>query len=471
MTWPMALGPVGTGCGRRRDGGGHQRLQLGVGHRRGQVPLEHRELGPLPVRQLGPLRPVVGLGRLPALLRLPLQDADHLGVAELLGGVARDLVVGHGGQRHPQGGGGHLVPGPHRVGQVGLQTVLQLAHPPSMTGRTVAADPPVPCHHGPMHPITRVAAGATAAGLAGLAYGAGYEVRAFRLRRETVPVLPPGQAPIRVLHLTDLHLTPGQRKKQRWVRALAALEPDLVIDTGDNLAHPDAVAPRPRRARAAARAPGRVRARLERLLRADAEEPGPLPGGQRRHPQARAGRCPGATCRLAARGRVGRPVQREGPGQAGRRPRDRAASAWTTRTSTGTATTRSPGRAAADADLSLGVIHAPYHRVLDAMAADGLPLVIAGHTHGGQLCVPFYGALVSNCDLSPRRAKGLSQHTEGTLAARVRRARHLAVRTDPVRLPSGGDAAHPGRPGVARLGQLRTARLSCSSTSGCGAAW
>ena len=51
----------------------------------------------------------------------------------------------------------------------------------------------------------------------------------------------PGHAPLRVLHLCDVHLTPGQTRKQAWVRALAALEPDLVISTGDNLAHRDAV--------------------------------------------------------------------------------------------------------------------------------------------------------------------------------------------------------------------------------------
>jgi predicted MPP superfamily phosphohydrolase len=42
------------------------------------------------------------------------------------------------------------------------------------------------------------------------------------------------------------------------------------------------------------------------------------------------------------------------------------------------------------------------------MVADGLDLVLAGHTHGGQLCVPLLGALVTNCDLPRRQAKGLS---------------------------------------------------------------
>ena len=30
-------------------------------------------------------------------------------------------------------------------------------------------------------------------------------------------------------------------------------------------------------------------------------------------------------------------------------------------------------------------------------------LVLAGHTHGGQLCVPGVGALVTNCDLDTGR--------------------------------------------------------------------
>ena len=68
--------------------------------------------------------------------------------------------------------------------------------------------------------------------------------------------------------------------------------------------------------------------------------------------------------------------------------------------------------AAADA-TTVGVAHAPYQRVLDAMTADGARLVIAGHTHGGQLCVPGYGALVTNCDLDRGRAKGVSRWWPG----------------------------------------------------------
>ena len=70
----------------------------------------------------------------------------------------------------------------------------------------------------------------------------------------------------------------------------------------------------------------------------------------------------------------------------------------------------SPGRPTPTADLRLGVAHAPYLRVLDQFAADGYDAVLAGHTHGGQVCVPGLGALTTNCDLEPARAKGLHRH-------------------------------------------------------------
>ena len=124
------------------------------------------------------------------------------------------------------------------------------------------------------------------------------------------------------------------------------------------------------------------------------------------------------------------------------------------------------GPASSDVALTMGLVHAPYQRVLDAMVADGADLVLAGHTHGGQLAVPLWGALVTNCDLDRRRAKGMSRWWPGAgsagpdggaarlvgraagrrVAARLGRPRHLALRPRAVRLPSRGDPAHPPRP-------------------------
>ena len=77
--------------------------------------------------------------------------------------------------------------------------------------------------------------------------------------------------------------------------------------------------------------------------------------------------------------------------------------------------------------------------MIDAMAYDGHDLIIAGHTHGGQVCVPFYGALVTNCDLDTRRAKGLStaqRRRSDRLAERLRWCRNVALCADPLCLPT-----------------------------------
>jgi predicted MPP superfamily phosphohydrolase len=86
-------------------------------------------------------------------------------------------------------------------------------------------------------------AAAAAAGslVAGVAYASLIERNAYVMREVTMPVLSPGSSPLRVLHLSDFHMRPGQRRKQAWLRELASWDPDLVINTGDNLAHPKAV--------------------------------------------------------------------------------------------------------------------------------------------------------------------------------------------------------------------------------------
>src|SRR3954470_14280963 len=94
-----------------------------------------------------------------------------------------------------------------------------------------------------MRATTAVPTAVLATGAATVAYASLIERSSWTLRHFDVPVLPPGSAPLTVLQLSDLHMTAGQRSKQEWVAGLAALEPDLVIDTGDNLAGFDAVPP------------------------------------------------------------------------------------------------------------------------------------------------------------------------------------------------------------------------------------
>ena len=68
--------------------------------------------------------------------------------------------------------------------------------------------------------------------------------------------------------------------------------------------------------------------------------------------------------------------------------------------------------AAMNCDLAIGVTHAPYARILEAMGNDHVDMIFAGHTHGGQVRLPWPGgskALTTNCDLPNWRARGVSK--------------------------------------------------------------
>ena len=84
---------------------------------------------------------------------------------------------------------------------------------------------------------------AAGAGALGLGYSTVIERNWFALRRYDVPVLAPDALSLRILHLSDIHLTPGRHRLLSWIRALDALAPDLVVNTGDSIAHRDAVGP------------------------------------------------------------------------------------------------------------------------------------------------------------------------------------------------------------------------------------
>ena len=246
------------------------------------------------------------------------------------------------------------------------------------------------------------------AGAATVAYAAA-EARAYTLRRVEVPLLPPGHPPLEVLHLSDLHLTPGQRAKRAWVAGLADLEPDLVVGTGDFLAHRDAVPAVLESLGPLVERPGAfvfgsndyfeptVRNPLRYLLPDDGRRhihTPPLPWRTLRDDLSDAGwlDLSNSTGRLKVADLVFAFAGVDDPHLG---YDDLAAVA---------------GPAPDDADVRLGVAHAPYLRVLDQFARDGYDAILAGHTHGGQVCVPFVGALTTNCDLDHARAKGLHRH-------------------------------------------------------------
>ncbi len=249
--------------------------------------------------------------------------------------------------------------------------------------------------------------GVVGAAAAGLAWSVA-EAHRYTLRRREAAVLPAGQRRLRVLHISDLHLTPRHQGRVEWVRRLAALDPDLVVVTGDFLGHREAVP-----TVMDALDPLLDRPGLFVLGSNDYYEPGivrpwryltapsaldkqraTLPWGDLVKGLGSAGWIDLSNVRgtIEAGGRH-LDVRGVDDPHIHRDRYDEVAGAFD-----------------ADADLALGVTHAPYLRILDAMADDGAGLVLAGHTHGGQLCIPGFGALITNCDLPPAQASGLSRH-------------------------------------------------------------
>jgi len=263
-----------------------------------------------------------------------------------------------------------------------------------------------------MHPLGKAVFGLTAAGVAGLTYAAGYEVRAFRLREAEIPCLPAHSAPLKVLHISDLHLTPTQHAKQQWVSGLAELAPDLLINTGDTLSHPDAIPDVMKSLGDLRDVPGVYVFGSNDYWAPVFKNPLRyfLPNGGKR--KFHGPPLPWRDLKAAY-------------DDVGWIDLDNRREALTIHgTSIAFAGVDDPhlkydrldevaGEADRSADVRLGVTHAPYLRVLDAFTRDGYDAIFAGHTHGGQLRVPGYGALVTNCDIDARRSRGLHRHTSG----------------------------------------------------------
>jgi len=233
---------------------------------------------------------------------------------------------------------------------------------------------------------------------------------AYKVRTATLPLLPKGSRDIKILHFSDLHLTPNKKREIADIKSFIDLSPDLVISTGDFLAHKGAVKT--------------VVGALDQLL----ELPGLFVFGSNDYyaPQFKnpfsylrkdngerklGNKLPWQSLQkqLVKRGwqdlnhnkvklKVnGVVIEARGTDDAHLELDDYR---------------RVEGKASKSADLAIGVTHAPYERVLAAMAQDKLDLIFAGHTHGGQIRLPWIGgskSLTTNCDLENWRSRGVTK--------------------------------------------------------------
>jgi predicted MPP superfamily phosphohydrolase len=273
---------------------------------------------------------------------------------------------------------------------------------------------------------TAAALGAAAAvGVAAVAWGNVIERNRFTVRREFLAILDPGSAPLTILQLADAHMAPWQVAKQDWISSLAELEPDLIVDTGDNLGHVDGLEG------------------IERAFDAFAGVPGVYVNGSNDYfgpvlknplayftPQKRRDYDPTDLDTDALESYFDNTL------------------GWSNLNNTAFALTigdtnvefmgvndahrrwdrldllpgaidevREDEDTASRNSVTIGVTHAPYRRVLDAFVTYGAQAIFAGHTHGGQVRIPGLPALVTNCDIPREQAQGLSTWTHAGRSA------------------------------------------------------
>jgi predicted MPP superfamily phosphohydrolase len=238
-------------------------------------------------------------------------------------------------------------------------------------------------------------------GLACVLYGMVVERRWYRRRTYRLAVLPAdASTTLTVLHLSDLHMVHGDRAKARF---LASLPPaDLTVVTGDFLGEPEAV----ERAVEVLRP---LRGRLASyfvLGSNDLYAPKPLNYAwyfKRTKPKRKAvrGRGPELVAMLEADGWVDLD--------------NRRASLPVDGTRLEVVGMHDPHIQLADLRLltrtqpdhvGLALVHSPDPA--PELAAFGWNVILTGHTHGGQVRMPFVGALVTNSQLPTRLAMGLS---------------------------------------------------------------
>ena len=227
------------------------------------------------------------------------------------------------------------------------------------------------------------------------------ERQLFVVRQNSIKVLPSGSKPIRVLQIGDIHLAPWQKNKMRFLRSLGAKEIDLVVNTGDNLGHKNAISP-------LLDALGPLLSKPGVFVHGSNDYFAPVaknPFGYIFHSSAKPNSAALDTQELTA--------AFEKAGWVNLNNRFADVDVNGTRVRFLGIDDYHIGYAkfellVSSEKFSIALTHAPYMEAIEKLTGLGAQMIFAGHTHGGQVRLPLLGALTTNSDLPNKFARGVS---------------------------------------------------------------
>ena len=223
----------------------------------------------------------------------------------------------------------------------------------------------------------------------------------FVVRNDKIRILPKGSNPITVLQIGDIHMAPWQKSKQRFIQSLAKYPVDLVVNTGDNLGHPKAIP-------AVLQAMQPLLAKPGVFVNGSNDYFGPVmknPFGYIFHtshaPKSARLDTAKMTNAFEQAGWVNLNNKTSQLVVSGNKVRFIGLDDFHIGYSNSSKLSES-------SDFTIALTHAPYLEAIETLTKLGAELIFAGHTHGGQVRIPFLGALTTNSDLPNRHARGLS---------------------------------------------------------------
>lgn len=223
----------------------------------------------------------------------------------------------------------------------------------------------------------------------------------YVVRKDSVKLLPQGSNPINVLQIGDIHMAPWQKSKQRFIQSLAKYPIDLVVNTGDNLGHPKAVS-------SLLEALGPLLVKKGVFVNGSNDYFGPVmknPFGYIFHtsepPKSEPLDTATMTDAFERSGWVNLNNKTSDLVICGTKIKFIGLDDYHIGYSDSSKLSASP-------NFTIALTHAPYLEAVETLTKLGAELIFAGHTHGGQVRVPFLGALTTNSDLPNKFARGLS---------------------------------------------------------------